>query len=95
MLEPWMAAEVKPRPTHLHGGRGRRRVPADLTAVLIGRPLLVVELELLGRAAVVVAHRLRLLRRRFTQELRAEEEEKKGGETNTVSLKPQKLRAVL
>lgn len=55
---------------YLDGGRGPGgRVAADLAAVLIG-PLLVVELQLLGGAAVVVPHRLRLLRRGLTQQLR-------------------------
>lgn len=41
---------------------------ADLAAVLTG-PLFVVELQLLRRAAVVVAHRLRLLGRGLVQQL--------------------------
>lgn len=55
---------------YLDGGRGPRGwVATDLAAVLTG-PLLVVELQLLSSAAMVVPHRLHLLRRGLTQQLR-------------------------
>lgn len=43
-------------------------MPADLAAVLVG-PLLVVELQLLGGAAVIVPYRLGLLGCRLAQQL--------------------------
>lgn len=55
----------------MHLGRGRgpgSRMTADLAAVLIG-PLFVVELQLLGGAAVVVPYRLGLLSCGLTQQL--------------------------
>lgn len=57
-------------------------MPADLQAVLIG-PLFVVELQLLGRGAVVVPYRLGLLRRGLAEQLRRKRDTDEDANTDT------------